>query len=345
MKVRRFRAATAGEALAKVRAEWGSDAMIVDTRRVRREGWRGWFRPAEVEVLVATEADQSLSEPLLAELRTIQHSIQTLSTKVATLDAASGGLAHPWVDRLSAAGLSQEVAWSVIGEQPLSDDDERAQTTVRRALASKLRQGSPVIAAPGQVVALVGATGVGKTTTLAKLAARFALVHGLSVGLISADTYRVAAVEQLRTFAQILGVPLKIAATPKEVPTALAELGPVDIIFVDTAGLSPKQTFELRELKNYLAALRPTETHLVISLTTNWEDAKHIAEVFEPIGYDKLLVTKLDEAHSAALAFNLAQELDKPFSYVTSGQRVPEDLNELEPDLLTATVLEVASHA
>ena len=115
------------------------------------------------------------------------------------------------------------------------------------------------------MVALVGPTGVGKTTTVAKLAANFKLVHGLRVGLVTVDTYRIAAVEQLKTYAEIIDLPLAVANDPGQMSQAIDELGAVDMVFIDTAGRSPRDEVKIRELADFMTQARPDEVHLVLS--------------------------------------------------------------------------------
>ena len=114
------------------------------------------------------------------------------------------------------------------------------------------------------MVALVGPTGVGKTTTVAKLAANFKLAHGARVGLVTVDTYRIAAVEQLKTYAEIIDLPLAVVNDPAEMARALDELGAVDLVFIDTAGRSPRDEVKIRELAEFLRQARPDEIHLVL---------------------------------------------------------------------------------
>ena len=131
-----------------------------------------------------------------------------------------------------------------------------------------------------RVIALVGPTGVGKTTTVAKLAANFKLAHGVRVGLITVDTYRIAAVEQLKTYAEIIDLPLAVVNDPVEMPRALDELGAVDIVFIDTAGRSPRDEVKIRELAEFLLQARPDEVHLVLSAVAGQRSLRSAVERF-----------------------------------------------------------------
>ncbi len=144
----------------------------------------------------------------------------------------------------------------------------------------------------------MGPTGVGKTTTVAKLAANFKLARGVRVGLVTVDTYRIAAVEQLRTYAEIIDLPLAVVNSPIEMQRAIDELGAVDLIFIDTAGRSPRDEVKIRELGEFLLQARPDEVHLVLSAVADERSLRAAIERFAPVQIDRLILTKLDEADS-----------------------------------------------
>lgn len=190
-----------------------------------------------------------------------------------------------------------------------------------------------------RVVALVGPTGVGKTTTLAKLAALHALGKKMTVSMITADTYRIAAAEQLRTYCDILQVPLEVVYDPEEIGAALARQHNSDLVLVDTAGRSPRNAEHMAELRRYLEELRPDETYLALSLTSNDQDAALVAEAYQTIHYDRLLFTKMDESTKVGLVYNLAVQYRRPLSYITTGQSVPDDIEVVRPNKLTSAIL------
>lgn len=178
----------------------------------------------------------------------------------------------------------------------------------------------------GRVIAFVGPTGVGKTTTLAKLAAHFALRERRRVCLLTLDTFRVGAVDQLRTYAQISGLPCLVAATPAEFASLLERAPEYDLVLVDTAGRSHHDEMRMSELAGFLAARRPDEIHLVVSATSRYSDALEVLDRYREAGFDKLLFTKLDETRHHGLILNVAVVAQRPLSYVTTGQQVPEDI-------------------
>jgi len=195
-----------------------------------------------------------------------------------------------------------------------------------------LSHGLPVestdILEQGGVVALVGATGVGKTTTIAKLAARYALKHGsASVAMVTTDGYRIAAHEQLRTYGRILDIPVRIANTHAELVEALKLLSDRALVLVDTAGMSQRdmrlsQQFQM--IKNSTPGIK---TYLVLSATTHRAGLREIAKAFSEINLDGCILTKLDETTSLGGALSAVMEHSIPVTYVSDGQRVPEDIH------------------
>ncbi len=208
-------------------------------------------------------------------------------------------------------------------------------------LEHEIRCAPPITAARGRrkVVALIGPTGVGKTTTIAKLAANYRLRDGLKVGLVTVDTYRVAAVEQLRTYAQIIDLPMKVVTSPQEMRRALDELTGVDLVLVDTAGRSPNDDLKLQELKSLLTDTSVDEVHLVLSLTVGAKALESTAERFSSLKLSSVILTKLDEAPSAGALLTVARRIASPISYVTTGQSVPEDIESANAARLARWVL------
>jgi flagellar biosynthesis protein FlhF len=188
-------------------------------------------------------------------------------------------------------------------------------------------------------IALVGPTGVGKTTTLAKLAATYKLRHGLRVGLITADTYRIAAVDQLRTYAEIIGLPLRVAMTPSEVRAAVHSLAECDVILIDTAGRSPRDSARLAELRAMLDAAQPHQRHLVLSSTASESALNETASAFAPLAYDRVILTKLDEAVNFGVLVNVCRRLETRLSFVTHGQEVPDHIEAGNPERLARAIL------
>jgi flagellar biosynthesis protein FlhF len=188
-------------------------------------------------------------------------------------------------------------------------------------------------------IAFVGPTGVGKTTTLAKIAAQLSLKRGLKVGIVAADTYRIAAVDQLRTYAEILGIAVEVASSPTDAARACERLGDVDVILIDTAGRSQNDRMKLSELRAFLAAAEPDETHLVLSATAGARTLEREAESFGALGIDRLVLTKLDEAASFGTLISLVERLGTRVSFLTHGQEVPEHIETARGRRLASLVM------
>ncbi|WP_428305274.1 flagellar biosynthesis protein FlhF [Lacipirellula sp.] len=226
-------------------------------------------------------------------------------------------------------------------------DSRTARHRLAQLLQGDLRVTGPIDASSGsgRVVALVGPTGVGKTTTIAKLAANYRLKEGHRVGLITVDTYRIAAVEQLRTYAEIIDLPMEVVSTPREMREAVAKMRDFDLVLMDTAGRSPRDEVRIRELRSMLAEAEPDEVHLVLSAASSARSLVAAAEKFIPVGVTAAIVTKIDEATALGNVLSLARRCDLPFSYLTDGQNVPDDISVAEARTLANLILNVPSVA
>jgi flagellar biosynthesis protein FlhF len=231
--------------------------------------------------------------------------------------------------------VERELAEEVIKElhRTLRPDHLGQKQFVRDKIAEQLERRLPTAGPIARskttgphVVALIGPTGVGKTTTIAKLAAKLKLEEKRKVGLITIDTYRIAAIDQLRKFADIISCNLHVVASPEDLRSAVAAMSDCDFVLIDTAGRSPKDTLKLNELKTFLDAAAPDEVHLVLSTTASRECAELAIERFADVRIDKLIFTKLDEANACGNVLNVVRAVKKPLSYVTTGQDVPADI-------------------
>jgi flagellar biosynthesis protein FlhF len=242
------------------------------------------------------------------------------------------------VDPETADAMIQETLQAA-GVESLSDF-ELTLTTFQRTVTSSIEaRGCLVGTQNPRIIALAGPTGVGKTTTLAKLAATANLLDKQRVGLISADTYRIAAIDQLKTFAGILDIPVKIVFSPAEMREALNDYSGMDRIFIDTAGRSPNNDERLEELRELMEAHEDVACHLVISATTRPKDMHMICERFRPSKFSRFIFTKIDETDCIGPLLALMYAEGLPASYLTNGQSVPDDivLGE-ESDLISLIV-------
>ncbi len=220
-------------------------------------------------------------------------------------------------------------------------DAAASKARLRAMVEADIRCASPIGATPGRrrVVALVGPTGVGKTTTIAKLAANFRLRDGIRMGLVTVDTYRIAAVEQLRTYAEIIDLPMKVVTTPREMRRALDELAGLDLVLIDTAGRSPRDELKIQELKSLLAEAQVDEVHLVLSLAASPKSLQATAEKFAAAGTTSMILTKLDEAVGMGSLVSVSRRIPLPISYLTTGQDVPDDIEHAGAKRIARLVL------
>jgi flagellar biosynthesis protein FlhF len=233
--------------------------------------------------------------------------------------------------------VAEEVAREIVKtlEREIRPEYLSQPEYVRQRLAEQIEKLVP-IAAPivrtrqtgPHVVALIGPTGVGKTTTLAKLAANLKLNQKHRVGLITLDTYRIAAVDQLKRYADIIGSPLRVVGNAEELREATRSMSDMEFILIDTAGRSPRDTMKLNELRGLLAAVKPDEVHLVLSSTSAQACVDLAVQRFSEVRVDKIIFTKLDEAAHVGVVLNVLRKLDKRLSYLTTGQDVPNDIEE-----------------
>jgi flagellar biosynthesis protein FlhF len=180
---------------------------------------------------------------------------------------------------------------------------------------------------------------VGKTTTLAKLAAHYAMSEKLGIGLISADTYRIAAAEQLKTYAKIMGLPIKVVSEKEEFKQALSRFSDKDLVLVDTPGKSRNDEGYMEKLRDFLNVGVPVETNLLLSLTSSRENMLDASARFGMINYDNIIFTKVDEATGFGSMYDVIDHVGKPISYLTNGQNVPNDIEDANPGRIARLIM------
>jgi flagellar biosynthesis protein FlhF len=286
--------------------------------------------PPAREVAAMTEQQASIAK----QLSTIQQMMAQLTRGSAPkADEIPAELFQLYTELIDVE-VEEELARNLIHQlkqNPGTDnlsDAPAAKARLRSMVEQEVHCTAPITAVPGQrrVVALVGPTGVGKTTTIAKLAANFRLRDGIRMGLVTVDTYRIAAVEQLRTYAEIIDLPMKVVTSPREMRRALDELSGLDLVLIDTAGRSPRDELKIQELKSLLAEAQVDEVHLVLSLAASPRNLQATAEKFAPAGTTAMILTKLDEAVGMGSLLSVARRVPLPVSYLTTGQDVPDDI-------------------
>ncbi|AHF07773.1 flagellar biosynthesis protein FlhF [Desulfitobacterium metallireducens] len=251
-----------------------------------------------------------------------------------------------WADLLQDRGVQPKLVKRLMRylQQNLREEDWTTDSRVRAKLKEEIQTicHNTATIQPGvkkpRVIALVGPTGIGKTTTIGKLAAGFSIVDKRSVALITADTYRVAAVEQLKTFGEIIGVPVDVVMSPSGLKDAITSHSDKELIFVDTAGRSPHHELHMSELKSFLDKAQPELTILVLSATMHSADQFKVFRRFEPL-CTHLLFTKLDETVNGGSILNLIEQTNLPVAYLTNGQNVPDDIEAATPERLARYIL------
>lgn len=401
------------EVVERVKREWGADALILQSRRVRAARWLIFWRPTwQIEVTAAhAEGDllpdavpsprpgdgdagsgpgggfPRLMVPPAAAIGAYRASAAESPREAAAGDAGPAStsslpgiesdvkqmkelvsciwqqvqlagpgaeqgthappLYPPEVEPIYLALLGNEVEPSLaryLADSLLDTSAGKGAGFLRQecgaAVERLLGPARPVeLNGKGKVVALVGPTGVGKTTTLAKLAAHFALTEGKRVAFVTVDTFRVGAVDQLSTYAQIAGLPCYVARSPGEFVAILDRLDGLDLALVDTAGRSHRDEPRMSELAGFWEARRPDEIHLAISATARYSDALEILDRYREVGFDRLLFTKLDETRHHGLILNVSVVARRPMSYITTGQQVPEDIAVARPGELAKLIV------
>jgi len=376
MRVLKFEGATMRDAIAKVKAELGDQAVIISTRQVRK-GLLG----SAVEISAAIDNDdaepahpfhgpvntgpaplrtddvEKQLAPLRSELRSLRAMVRTTGEGRGTTEMRSELAAlRRLVETMHTATASAPAAPAApapIARRAAYDSVATAATTgpaAHRAAppretapsASPARRAPPSLDAPltasstGAAVMLVGPTGAGKTTTIAKLAARAALIENRRVSLVTLDNYRVGGVDQIRTFAELIGVPLQVADSPAQLANLLDPAN--DLTLIDTAGRSPRDVDAIEELASHLEGL-DVEVHLVVPAASSAAQIDELMQRYRALAPVRLLFTKLDECGLAPELALAPARTRLPITWVTTGQAVPEDIEQPT----TARVLELAS--
>jgi flagellar biosynthesis protein FlhF len=338
MHLKRFRRETVKEALRAVREELGPDALVLSTRVVAAPGVKGWFGSRVVEVTAATERPTVSEDRHTVAEPTARRGADAPAAAVAKAGRAGDEIAA----RLEAAGLDGALAREVAAALPARQRRGASIDLIRRTLINQLETLSAADEDYATVEVFVGPPGVGKTTTIAKLAAQERARNGRRLGLMSADGYRVGAVEQLRLYADILGASFTAARTPDELKAALE--GIKRPVLLDTAGRSPSDDVS-REMLRVLAGRRDVRTHLVLAAGTPVATARRVLDRFEDARPSRVVITKLDEAESVGPLVSVLRERELPISFLGTGQRVPEDLERATAPAIASWVTGDANRA
>ncbi|AOH48492.1 MAG: flagellar biosynthesis protein FlhF [Centipeda sp. (in: firmicutes)] len=280
-------------------------------------------------------------------IRMLEDELAQMKTMLASMMAANQPKETVTIqDALRRQDVRDELCEDLSAKVPVADVnldslDPRAGSVLSGYLAQVMQftDGLQTGGRSSRVVAFIGTTGVGKTTTLAKVAAHFVLEQNLKGALITADTYRISAVEQLKKYAEILGLPVEVVYSAADLKKAIARHRGKDFVLVDTAGRSQYNAFQMDELKELLAAHPRMEKHLVVSATTKEADAAEIMERFSVCKPDRIIFTKTDETRTIGMVLNLLAGKGLPLSFLSNGQSVPDDIIPATADRLAELLL------
>lgn len=354
MIIRKYIADTMSEALNMIKLELGPEAIIVSKRSIKSKGFMGVFLPKKLEVTAALDEFRSKEPPKAERLEVVRDSAQKKDVEKELgevkemlqrlVDDKDKDIKKEKKTGIRKQLMDRDVSEDVINSLSVhARKKEKYKNVVRlpdSALVDEITDLLKVdYSKEGRVHAFIGPTGVGKTTTIAKLAAIEALNTRKKVGLVTIDTYRIGAVEQLKTYADILGLPLEVINSTDDIEKSMDNLKECDSIFVDTTGRSIKNIMQLSELKLYLDRIKPDNTYLVVSMTTKYHDQLQILKGFSTMDYNRIILTKFDETTTYGSLLNVAYSAKVPLSYITIGQNVPDDITEATKEKLLDFVI------
>jgi len=353
-----FRAPTYKEAVTNAKMELGSDFYIIGRKNVKEGGFLGLFSKDLMEITVAKNEENKnkkvvlpklkplkkenvVESEILKELNEIKNRLKTIVNSEIKPEEDKNPYLKKFITMLMDNGFSNDYINSLVEkfESELTLKDVNDPNFVKEKLIShindSIKTSGPIELGKQKpnVVVLVGPTGVGKTTTIAKLAASYGVLQKHKVELFTIDSYRIAAIEQLGKYAELMQIPFISINSREEFKGAVSN-SRAELIFVDTAGRSQKNNLQLAELRNILDGIKSNiDVHLVLSATTKYRDAMDIFTRFNQFLYNKVIITKLDETNSIGSILSVLSK-EKKLSYFTTGQGVPDDIELASRDKL-----------
>lgn len=370
MKVKKYTASSMPEAMKKIRAELGEQAVILQSKTVYTGGFLGLFKKKKMEVVAAVDpnpaqesvrpqeavpvkrkpefplkTEKSSEEILKRELNELKEIIKQFSkADQFSLEAYPEELKLPLIKLKKQEvedGLIQELKQLLLEkwkEEKGQVTEKTADEWSRQWLVEKVTPLQKEHAAlPKKFISIVGPTGVGKTTTLAKMAAESVLEKKLKTAFITTDTYRIAAIEQLKTYGDLLKVPVEVVYKPADMKPAIEKFKAYDVVYIDTAGRNYLEEQFVRELKATIP-FEKMKNYLVLSLTAKEQDIHSVIDRFSTVPIEQFIFTKMDETTSCGAIINVMCRYGKGVAYLTNGQNVPDDLVRPNPEKLTALI-------
>lgn len=381
MIIKKFQAATEQEAIMMAKEEMGSNAVVLNIKTTKHRGLKKFFKKDVVEVTAALEEkhtttsvpvkeinaavsefmseEEKTPNPIEERLDTLQFMLENKIQEMQNSEKEQENIKEKnsnfsfltlVYDQMLKNEVDEKYANQIIGEIEASLKKESNIDNILSCIYQKiiLKLGTPkaieVNEGEPQIVFFVGPTGVGKTTTIAKVASDFKLEKKKKIAMITSDTYRIAAVEQLRTYASILDIPLQVVYTIEELNNAIQLFKDYDLILVDSAGRSHKNKEQCREMMHMLNDCTLPDNmeksiYLVLSAATKYVDMQNIVDVYSDLGDYNLLFTKIDETTALGNILNMRLKTSANLSYVTSGQTVPDDISLIDPQKMAKHIL------
>ncbi|HWO97872.1 MAG TPA: flagellar biosynthesis protein FlhF [Bacillus sp. (in: firmicutes)] len=366
MKVKKYMASSMPEAMNKIRKELGHDAVILNSREVYTGGIFGLFRKKTIEVIAAIDSQpvktknkqskgkghdspslvppaQKHRQEIVQEISDLKKMIEQLTIVKQSADTKIPEEVNRIIEKLTRQEISEEISNQILPSllefyylNKESVTEKELVNWTKKWLLEKLSKVGEFkgIDFEKKYMNVVGPTGVGKTTTLAKIAAQCVLKHQKRVAFITTDTYRISAIDQLKTYANILNVPIEVCYSKEDVEKAMDALAYCDIVLIDTAGRNYRQEQYVDDLKSMFSFNEEMQTHLVLSLTAKMKDMETVCKQFSKIPIDSFIFTKIDETSTYGAMLNAVLMYGKSVSYMTNGQNVPDDLEEVSREQL-----------
>lgn len=356
MQIKKYQAQNMPEAMKLIRQDLGPDAVILHTQEKPAPGLLKFLRSSTLEVIAAIDPDlKDFPKPTPAASRAIeqmQQELKSLKANLAQQPTSTMAAAAPQQPQFGGTSpldqfynhlLSQDVTRALAQRIVQTMASELNQWAVqdlnmlREQLPWHLSRWLPPTVSieplPDQtlVTFVVGPTGVGKTTTVVKLAERFTRELGLNVLIITADTFRVAAIPQINRYSSLLGLPVEVAYTPEQLKQLIEQHQDYELILVDTPGRSQHATHQLQELRAYVDAVPEREVYLALNASTRYTDMTHTVNAFSDMQPKGIIFTKVDETNSLGTAYALTCETSLPPSYLTLGQQISNGLKPATP--------------
>ncbi|OXS63239.1 flagellar biosynthesis protein FlhF [Bacillus sp. V-88] len=381
MKVKKYTAPSMNEAMKKVRAELGEDAVILNSKVSYTGGFIGLFKKKMIQVIAAIDPEvenekleisrvktKQASSPVIqpalekeqhdsnrmveTELKELKQMISSMNSRnhfEKFSDDVKEVLLHLKKQDVSDATLFQlgDAMEEKIKSESVQtvNKDEWAYKEVKRFFHQFLKEITfGGISYNRKYINVIGPTGVGKTTTLAKMAAEAVIEKRMKIAFITTDTYRIAAIEQLKTYAGLLNVPVEVVYKMEDFKKAIEKFVDYDHVFIDTAGRNFRERKYVEDLQKIIDFDHHMETYLVLSLTSKERDMREIISQFSSIDIDRFIFTKSDETSSYGSMINMMSEAKIGAAYVTNGQDVPEDITEVKEDEIVSMLMKGFSY-